>query len=977
MPTGTGKTGLIACLTRLSNREGSSLVLTPWAHLRDQMIADLATEFWDTIEVTPERRDVIEIYPSTAKDILKVTEAQVMVATFATLNELRLDRTDVYNQLANAITMVIVDEGHYEPAIEWGKSVKALRCKTVLLTATPYRNDLKLFRITDPAKSTHHFTHKEAVAKGIIRRLNCEEMPSATDIPSLAATFAKRWKQAKNEKSLPSNTPRAVICCAGCEDIETAVGLLRQAGLKAIGIHEQFDGSQDKNLLKDVPREPRKTDAEIWVHQHKLTEGLDDSRFCCVALFTRIRNDRKLVQQIGRVLRTHDSDRKAAALMLAPHEYSAKAEWDAYLEFETHLELLEPQHFRKVVQAVIDAQPKVEYFEGRFRKRFQPSDLSINPQVIIPPSVVVVTAGRDFTLDGYIEDCTDTLNTQDAVILGPNINGPCQKSLSYALWVYASVRNSRLLQNTSLYEIRLETHCVVLAEGFVLMADSRGNFPNEYLEEHTLPVSQEKLGRFLDKGFRPTNTSLNSSIPYDTVFRGVEVRGHNLLNVPASLTDRVQICRSARGTSKNSGRRYVGMYNARLRQEVSEDNRRTFDLQTFVDWAGHVAKILKSKVAANAVFDRYMPNCAPPANPVPRTLSLDLVRDDVTLTCSDGSECTLKTSSSQINQLVNDGANSYICAFDVEGGKSSGGSIKLRIDYKLTKRRFWFNKDEGVSVGVTIDGESPRKGLAEFLNQRQDIVLIGLDGGEIVYQDRNFYRIDYSYAEHVLLDLIERPLAAPSCSSEKGTKAEIAQLKRRRASKFQSGSLFRAIADRQIGLPFVEEVLICDDLGTEGADFIAANFTERQLAFTHAKAGDGKLISASAFHDVVAQAMKNLVYLTRNAAQPDGVNTWSRRDWWNKTRIPRLYRAPSSIPVKQRLWNKIKSDIIDASDPQLFVVLVTTGCCDVSKLKQAVSDASKRTPEVAQLLHLLDGLSGYARQLGVRLVIYDLPYKQQ
>ena len=46
MPTGTGKTGLIACLTRLSNQE-SSLVLTPWAHLRNQMISDLDKAFWE------------------------------------------------------------------------------------------------------------------------------------------------------------------------------------------------------------------------------------------------------------------------------------------------------------------------------------------------------------------------------------------------------------------------------------------------------------------------------------------------------------------------------------------------------------------------------------------------------------------------------------------------------------------------------------------------------------------------------------------------------------------------------------------------------------------------------------------------------------------------------------------------------------------------------------------------------------------
>jgi hypothetical protein len=69
--------------------------------------------------------------------------------------------------------------------------------------------------------------------------------------------------------------------------------------------------------------------------------------------------------------------------------------------------------------------------------------------------------------------------------------------------------------------------------------------------------------------------------------------------------------------------------------------------------------------------------------------------------------------------------------------------------------------------------------------------------------------------------------------------------------------------------------------------------------------------------------------------------------------------------------------VLGDSNPELFVALVTTGCCDRDRLKEAIEDASKRTPETAQLLHLLDGLNGYARQLGVRLLIYDLPYGQQ
>jgi superfamily II DNA or RNA helicase len=164
MPTGTGKTGLIACLTRLSNQE-SSLVLTPWAHLRNQMISDLDKAFWEKTEIVPGEAAVVAMYPSNAEDVLKQDGKKVIVATFATLNALRRDHPDTYKKLAKTISLVLVDEGHYEPAVEWGKSVKGLNTKTVLLTATPYRNDLKLFRITDSERSAHHFTTKKQLKR--------------------------------------------------------------------------------------------------------------------------------------------------------------------------------------------------------------------------------------------------------------------------------------------------------------------------------------------------------------------------------------------------------------------------------------------------------------------------------------------------------------------------------------------------------------------------------------------------------------------------------------------------------------------------------------------------------------------------------------------------------------------------------------------------------------------------------------------
>lgn len=975
MPTGTGKTGVIACLAAISN-PGCTLVLTPWKHLRKQMISDLNTDFWGKIKIPAPGREAVEIFPTTTKDELKKGRCQIFVATFTTLNDLRLEYQSDYETLRDAISLVIVDEGHYEPAVEWGKSVKGLGAKTVLLTATPYRNDLKLFRILNPKEHTKHYTHKAAVEDGIIRRVEFAELKASLEMKALSASFARKWKELIRSNDLPSQSPRAIICCSGDTDIETVVEALRPS-IKAVGIHERFENSSKSYLLKDVPSDPKNFDAQVWVHQHKLTEGLDDDRFCCLVLFTRIRNDRKLVQQVGRILRTSKTDRNAPALILAPEAFSAESEWRAYLAFEQELTLIEPQHFRNVVETILKAQPSVEYFDGKFRHRFEPRILTSDPQVIVSPSVRVRATLQDFKLEKYIEDCTDTLNTQDAVILGPDINAPCQTSSAHALWVYATVGNSKLLHSNSLYELKLHTHCVVVSEGYLIVTDSAGLFPEEYFEKHTTIVPPEELSRFIDHTFRPTNVSLNSVIPYDTVFKGSDLRGHNLLNVAASLTDRVQICRALRGSAKSSGRRYIGLDNSRLRQELSEELRRSFDLASFLDWARHVAKTLRKNGRTNALFSRYITACAPPANPTPKTLCLDLDIDDIHLTIGDGTNCYLSSASCDIETKLKTGKTIYLCELEFHV-KRAKATLKLQVEYHSVKRRFWFRKYEGPSLRVTVhnDGYSVEKPLTDFLNQRQELILIGLEGGSIVYQGRHFYRVDYSYAEKVLIGLIQRPKNASGCDSEKGDLKVVKKLKTDQATMFPKGTLFRSIFDREIDLPFIDHILACDDLGEESADFFAVNFESKQLAMVHAKCGDGSQISAAAFHVVVAQAMKNLVYLTRMAEAPAGAKNWKSNKYWNKTKIPNLLRTRSIYPEGKALWAKIKSDIIDASNPRLYIVLVTTGCCSPSALMDAVNDPTKRTPQVAQLLHLLDGLNGYSRQLGVQLLLRDLPFKK-
>src|ERR1700739_935622 len=171
MPTGTGKTGVIAVLSVALPPESWTLVLTPWKNLCKQMIDDLSERFWISRDwLPPSKPEVERLYPSTLADIVKRTDKNlIVVATFATLVTIFKKYRKQYDALAGNLSQVFVDEGHYEPAVEWGQAVKQMKRPTVLLTATPYRKDLKLFRVAK--HDVFNFTHKRAVEKKIIRKV--------------------------------------------------------------------------------------------------------------------------------------------------------------------------------------------------------------------------------------------------------------------------------------------------------------------------------------------------------------------------------------------------------------------------------------------------------------------------------------------------------------------------------------------------------------------------------------------------------------------------------------------------------------------------------------------------------------------------------------------------------------------------------------------------------------------------------------
>ncbi len=72
MPTGTGKSGVIAILAKLFNDTPNILIVTPWTALRDQLAEDIEHKFWNKIHTNPPRtsKTVVKIVPSTIKEWL-------------------------------------------------------------------------------------------------------------------------------------------------------------------------------------------------------------------------------------------------------------------------------------------------------------------------------------------------------------------------------------------------------------------------------------------------------------------------------------------------------------------------------------------------------------------------------------------------------------------------------------------------------------------------------------------------------------------------------------------------------------------------------------------------------------------------------------------------------------------------------------------------------------------------------------------
>src|SRR5690606_20630366 len=161
--------------------------------------------------------------------------------------------------------------------------------------------------------------------------------------------------------------------------------------------------------------------------------------------------------------------------------------------------------------------------------------------------------------------------------------------------------------------------------------------------------------------------------------------------------------------------------------------------------------------------------------------------------------------------------------------------------------------------------------------------VVSFDKPEYIYLNKSCFqdRAGRSEVDSILKCLTPIPSFA-TVLSEKGEPSGA-------DTDFDASSLFAKVEQ----LHSRDDYVFCDDLGNEWADHISLNLRSACVAFIHSKHAKKASNSASAMHEVVGQAVKNLgsMHFTYSAFS-DKVN-FKFKKTYSRTMIPRTRRGNS------------------------------------------------------------------------------------
>ncbi len=879
MPTGTGKTVVIATLAQLLEDYQRVLVVAPWESLVGQLEREISAKLWTKVgESTSLAARPTKVFTpmvlNTARKIVQHTG--VLVCTNQTLQALRKNNA-MFHRLRKWTTLALVDEGHREPAPRWAEAVRDLECPTILFTATPYRNDLQLFDVN--RDYFYSYTFGEALEHRLVREVEFIDgawsRDGANKIDEFVTKLLEACKSIEKEIGLQPGQMRVIVRCSEAEDIKAVATELQARGESVIGVHERFKHTVGAIFRREVP-DPDTEVARFWVHQNKLIEGLDDPAFRLVAIFGAFSNARNLVQQIGRVIRNPTRAAGQKAFVLAHQHDRQKDLWNRFIDYEKnvrdrkaagHAELAA---FDEFIASHANA-PRF-YLLGDFRRHLLADEIGDPRQVVqMRKSVLVRIQKPEFNWKKLIFGIQSELLTGDAFVFG----GSFQDTNTY-LQLFQIFEQSDVVSEAYL-EIRLGYVFVKRLRSYLFFFDSEGRTP-EYLKKASASVSPEVLHRLLpDEKTTIKEVSLINGDFGNHAFRRRTVSMDSLQVVPPTLSDYVQVCSTATGSVRtqvsgkdDTRRRYLGFTRGRL----SERTTPIIEYPEFEAWLEAISKALNDDaVSGDDTLLRYAKPHKYEATEEPRHILFDIASEGLDATGLDSA-----TPSLNVDKL-----------WLVEKGKFYGEiddkPFEARIALNPETHRFEVESEQLDKVFI----RDTYKVFTKYLNESQNFrILLGTSS---VYTQGRFFTPNLLPWKGGGNRLNIHKIVF-GCAGLEGIKSEKGDI-----TGWSKDSVFGAICDKSqvfASANWTPEILVCNDVGNpEIADFFGLCETTKRIVMIHGKtAKESSSMSASAFYEVCSQAVRYLGFFNSTDTETKLTTKKISDDWCpDKAKHPKLKRV--------------------------------------------------------------------------------------
>lgn len=268
----------------------------------------------------------------------------------------------------------------------------------------------------------------------------------------------------------------------------------------------------------------------------------------------------------------------------------------------------------------------------------------------------------------------------------------------------------------------------------------------------------------------------------------------------------------------------------------------------------------------------------------------------------------------------------------------------------------YFIKSEKFSRLFLEFGENTSIRLQDFINEKHCFTLtfdqpdIHYTGGQLCSDSKLLGDIN-SFLQLFIAD-----------DSLEGVNSEKGKGKRKASDKdFVKDSIFKFVENRYSA---EMDYLILDDLGDENADYIAIK-TKQKVRLIHCKAGKEKF-SATAFQDVVGQAMKNLNFFVKKVEFEKKLQGWRKK--YAKTKISRIRKGESKTIVKDLL-----STFSGNFDREVYLVVNFLSVKTITEELRKMADGEQAKRATAHLLWLLSSLKNSCQERGAKIYIICKP----